>query len=1081
MKEKGQLQQEFYALLKADESIFDFIEESGLNGVCYLSLPGPDRGWLNATLRASLGYGFPESTAQTHWQTIIHPDDAPRITGLTDQSINDSDEDRLIRFLHKNGSIIQMRCRTRLIRHDNEHRLLIACTIVLPDDKHLAPEDAPTQVHSVDAVVSPTLAGEKKIEDEHQLLRTIIDNIPINIYVKDTKSRKVLVNRAEYEYMGAESDSEVLGKDDTDLYPDESAQLSLAEDQRVITTGESILGKETLNTRLDGRQCWFLSSKIPLRNEQEQISGLLGISLDITARKQAEIELERTKELLEETNQVARIGGWEVDLLDETIHWSATTKEIHGVPPDYQPDLNDAIGFYKEGIDRQTISQAVNEGIRNGTPWDLESQIVMPDGRERWVRAIGKVEWRNNTCCRLYGTFQDIDDRKRSQIQAQEAAKLLKKLSDHAPGALYQFQLSAGKKPSFSYVSVGVTEMFELTPDEITADVQKLIACIHPDEVQPIIDSILESKRTLQQWNMDFRVMLPVKGERWLRAEAMPEQVGGQVIWYGYMHDISARKQAEQELSKSRQQAEAASRSKSEFLANMSHEIRTPLNGVIGFTDLLMRTNMDDTQHQYLSMIYQSANSLLDIVNDILDFSKIKAGKVELTIEKTDVLEIGSQVVDMIKYQAHKKELEMLLNIAPDVPQFAFADSIRLRQILVNLLGNAVKFTEYGEIELGIETVPNPEPEQTTLRFSVRDTGIGIDEKSQKKILEAFAQEDTSTTRRFGGTGLGLTISNRLLALMNSRLEIQSRVGEGSKFSFDVSLKTDPGEVAPWENTTTVRRVLIVDDNDRSRQTLEAMLVANGIDVDQASSGMLAMRKLTAGEKYDVILMDYHMPYPNGIHIIKNIRKEALTLGEQPIVLLHNSSDEDDIHKVCDELLVTTRLVKPVRVQPLLRSLSQVNSRRNTLAGSAPLQAGAYSEPIKILIAEDNPINMLLATAILRHISPGVKIMAATNGAEAVDLYKKEVPTLIFMDLQMPELNGYEATIAIRQFEKQGRVPIIALTAGTVRGEKERCLEAGMDDYVTKPVVKTIMESVVRKWLAVLARQKENKTADLIR
>ena len=560
----------------------------------------------------------------------------------------------------------------------------------------------------------------------------------------------------------------------------------------------------------------------------------------------------------------------------------------------------------------------------------------------------------------------------------------------------------------------------------------------------------------------------------------MPEQLPDRTVWHGYFQDISVRKHSEQELSKSRQQAEAASKSKSEFLANMSHEIRTPLNGIIGFTDLLLRTDMDATQHEYMSMVYESANSLLDIVNDILDFSKIEAGKLDLSIEKTDLLEIGNQVADMIKYQAHTKELEMLLNIAPDVPRFAWTDPVRLRQILVNLLGNAVKFTEQGEVELCVKNLTGQTPGSSTLRFSVRDTCIGIDAKNQKKIFEAFTQEDTSTTRRFGGTGLGITISNKLLGLMDSRLMLTSELGKGSTFYFDVSYPVDqdePVEPTEWENAGQIRRVLIVDDNASNRLILKDMLALKGIETDQAGNGIVALEKLTSGEVYDVVLMDYHMPYLDGIQTIRNIRKE-FTASELPIILLHSSSDEESVHKACDELAVPIRLIKPVRIQQLFRSFAQVSLPANvngTVVDKPLLVASAdlKTAEMKILIVEDNPINMLLATTILRHILPGVLIRTAVNGVEAVEQFAKEVPALIFMDVQMPEMNGYEATAAIRRSENRTRVPIIALTAGTVKGERERCLDAGMDDYVTKPVVKNVLEGVVKKWLAVLAQQEQ--------
>jgi PAS domain S-box-containing protein len=1070
LKQKGNLEKEMYALLKADESIFDFLEEFAFQGFCYGSIQSYDNEYINPNLRAALGYGPADSVAWSVRQAYIATF-KPAELALPQQSPGIQLPERLIACPHSNGSAVWMQCRGLLLTPSeaNQTRLLIGCTQTVPD--------AATDPELPQPI--PVSAPLTKLEAEHLLLRTIIDNIPINIYVKDRQSKKVLLNRAEYEYMGAQSDASVIGKDDFELYPDESARLSVAEDQQVITTGQPMLGKETLNTRLDGSQCWFLSSKLPLRDEHGQITGLLGISFDITARKRAEIELKRIKEQLEETNRVARVGGWELDLVRKTLYWSATTRDIHELPPDYEPDLASSINFYKEGISRDRIRQVVEHCILDGTPWDLELQVVTAKGREIWVRALGKAEMGPTGPNRIYGTFQDIDERKRSQINAQEAGDLLKKLTDNLPGALYQFQLLDENEHSFTYVSLGAAELFELDTTAIKNNYRDLTGRIHPDDMPVLIESIFESKRTMQRWGMDFRVVLPTKGERWLRAEAMPEQQPDRVLWNGYFQDISTRKYAEQELAKSQAQAQAASRSKSEFLANMSHEIRTPLNGIIGFSDLLMRTRMDDTQHQYASMVHQSANSLLDIINDILDFSKIEAGKLELVVEKTDLLEIGSQVVDMIKYQAHKKELEMLLNIAPNVPRFAWADPIRLRQILVNLLGNAVKFTELGEVELQIEALPDPPPGHSTVRFSVKDTGIGIDPKNQTKIFEAFSQEDTSTTRRFGGTGLGITISNRLLALMNSHLDIDSEVGKGSIFSFDLTLKTEAGEptLAP-QKPDHINRVLIVDDNERSRAILAGMLERSQIQTDQVASGIMALRKLTSGEKYDVILMDYHMPYPDGIHTIRTIRKEIASLGEQQIILFHDSSDEEYVHTACDELGVLIRLVKPVRMPQLMKSFGQVSIRKTLSSaretnGAGVLGTGLNPNQIRIMIAEDNPINMLLATTILRHIIPGVTILAAVNGTEAVEMVRKEMPTLIFMDLQMPEMNGYEATMVIRRFEQTTRVPIIALTAGTVKGEKERCLEAGMDDYVTKPVVKNTLEVVVRKWLAVLAQRKE--------
>ncbi|GAB2557193.1 PAS domain S-box protein [Spirosoma aerophilum] len=669
---------------------------------------------------------------------------------------------------------------------------------------------------------------------------------------------------------------------------------------------------------------------------------IYGAARDITDRQRAEDELTHTKEILAQTNQLARIGGWEVDWREKKLYWSDITREIYEVSDEYAPTLDEAVAFFKEGQSRETFLEAAARSVQDGTPWDLELEIVTAKGNSIWVKALGAATLVDGECIRAYGTFQNITERKK----------------------------------------------------------------------------------------------------------------------------------AEQELLRAREQAEAASKAKSEFLANMSHEIRTPLNGVIGFTDLLLKTNTDSTQQHYLSLVFQSANSLLDIINDILDFSKIEAGKLELAIEKSDLLEIGGQVADMIKFQAHQKELEMLLNIAPDVPRFIWTDPIRIRQILVNLLSNAVKFTQSGEIELKVELLEPLTTSETRFRFSVRDTGMGIGPENQTKIFDAFAQEDASTTRRFGGTGLGLAISNKLLALMGSKLQVTSVIGEGSTFYFDVAFQSMGGEALEWDNLDDIKQVLIVDDNATNRQILTAMLHLKGIQTEQVKSGIEALEKLKTGKHFDAVLMDYHMPYFDGLSTIRHIRQELKLQPDQlPIMLLHSSSEDEKVATACAELQVFQRLVKPVKLGQLYNSLSQIKRPRAVPDVIKKPQRQYIDEvyahqPLTILIAEDNKVNMLLASSLLEQMLPKAKLLKAVNGQEAIEQFQSGHPDLVFMDIQMPITNGYEATKVIRQLEIGKRTPIIALTAGTVQGEREKCLEMGMDDYLSKPILPALLEKIIGKWMA---------------
>ena len=495
----------------------------------------------------------------------------------------------------------------------------------------------------------------------------------------------------------------------------------------------------------------------------------------------------------------------------------------------------------------------------------------------------------------------------------------------------------------------------------------------------------------------------------------------------------------------------------------MSHEIRTPLNGVIGFTELLLKTSLTETQHQYLSIVDQSANVLLSTINDILDFSKIEAGKLELAVEKIDIHDICSQAADLITYQAQNKGLEMLLNLQADLPRFVYTDPVRLKQILVNLLGNAVKFTELGEIELKIKMQGPLNQQYVTLRFEVRDTGIGIKSDMQERIFEAFSQEDASTTKKYGGTGLGLTISNKLLNLMGSRLELVSKPGEGSCFFFDVKLKVELGDAISWRDINSIKRVLIVDDNENNRLILRQMFSLKKIEVEEASNGFEALQLLSHKKEYDVILMDYHMPYLDGIETIEKVRSKFLT-SKQDIILLHSSSDDDRISKACETFDVKHHLVKPVKMTELYHALSRLNQQDgyvqpNPTAQEAPITTNL----INILLVEDNKVNQLLTKTILSRIVPNALVVVAMNGKAAVEAFKEKRPDLILMDIQMPIMNGYQATQLIREHDHQ--IPIIALTAGTVKGEREKCLAAGMDDFITKPVGEKAIANLLKKWL----------------
>jgi CheY-like chemotaxis protein len=518
-----------------------------------------------------------------------------------------------------------------------------------------------------------------------------------------------------------------------------------------------------------------------------------------------------------------------------------------------------------------------------------------------------------------------------------------------------------------------------------------------------------------------------------------------------------------------KENAESANKAKSEFLANMSHEIRTPLNSVIGFSDLLNKMQLDETQKMYNNAVFQSANSLLDIINEILDFSKIEAGKLEIDISKTNLPELAYSVSNMISFQAHEKKLEVLLNISHEIPKFIWIDSLRIRQVLINLLSNATKFTKKGEIEFKISPL-NILPDQTyLLRFSVRDTGIGILPENQKKIFEAFSQEDASTTRKYGGTGLGLAISKKLLQLMGSELQLSSIPNEGSTFYFDILVKTEVEIESEPEIATDfskIKHALIVDDNSNNRLLVSEMLALKNIKAETVESGIQAIEKLKKPNDYDLVLMDFNMIDMDGIETIQQIRNN-LQLGPDKltIILLHSSAEDEHIFDSCKELHVTGRLLKPIHIESLYDCISKSGVPITEVLKSDSPYSYVNESRIKILVADDNEFNILLIKQMLKNILPNAELFEATDGKKTITLFELHRPEMVFMDIQMPELNGYEASKMIRSLSDGKHVPIIALTAGTHEDEIEKSKAAGMDDFISKPFVIETLEAVIKKWI----------------
>ncbi|HOZ12939.1 MAG TPA: PAS domain S-box protein [Thermotogota bacterium] len=543
------------------------------------------------------------------------------------------------------------------------------------------------------------------------------------------------------------------------------------------------------------------------------------------------------------------------------------------------------------------------------------------------------------------------------------------------------------------------------------------------------------------------------------------------------MVNVLNRIKTEAELTAAKEKAEIASRAKTEFLANMSHEIRTPLNGMIGFTELLKNTELSPVQRQFVENANESGRTLLGIINDILDFSKIEAGMMELEIIKTDIVELLNNSADIIKFAAGKKNLEVLLDIDSAIPRYAMVDPVRLKQILANLMSNAVKFTEKGEVELKARYSPI-NSSRGTLSLSVRDTGIGIAEAQKEKLFKAFSQADSSITRKFGGTGLGLIISEKIARKMGSSIHIESVEGKGTTFFFDLIIETEAGEASPPVEILRVKRCLIIDDHAHNRSILERLLTERGIKYESCENGPAALKILESHNPFDAIICNADRPYFNGLEFVRTIREKlGLTPDKLPIILLHSSSEGGELREKYEEPGVHFCVANPLKREQLFTCLAALQDKQSAEKieraekSDQPLQNDAPELVTRkkntILVAEDISLNMLLVKAILSQIVPDAVVIEAKNGKIAFQEYKNMNPDIVLMDIQMPEMDGLEATTAIRSLEGiLGRsTPIIALTAGVSSEEIEKCREAGMDDYLTKPIESEKMRKILGKYL----------------
>ena len=1017
--------------LRESEERFRGTFENAAVGIAHTD---PERRFLRVNEKFCAIVGYPrEELLEKTWHDITHPDDLAASTDVSAAALRGESPGLPLekRYLRKDGSLVW-----------------VELVISLQRDA----AGAPGYLIAIIQDISQRKRLEEALRESERRFRTFVDHATDAFFLLDEQHVVLDVNRKACQSLGY-SREELVGMSPPDFDP-EITPAKIEEINRNLNAGETV-AFESRHRRKDGTVF-----PVEVRGEAFWEGGrnfVVALARDMTEHKRAEEALRESERRFRILAEALPHMVWTAGPDGATDYYNARTTEYIGLTSEQLQGWGWRSSIHPEDLAR--CLERWTRSIATGEPYEIEFRVLRADGAFGWhlARALALRD-DSGRITKWFGSCIDIDDQKRTQEALRESERRFRTLAEALPLQVWTTEPDGAN----DYVNARTTEYTGLTQEQFRG--WNWQPAFHPEDLPRVLEEWTRSIATGEPYEIEYRLRRADGAFRWhlARALALRDDSGRITKWFGSNIDIDDQKRAQEALREAKEAAEAANRAKDEFLANVSHEIRTPMNAILGMTELVLDTPLFDDQRQCLKAVKSAADNLLGNINDLLDFSKIEAGKLELEPADFSLRATVGDTLRALAVRAHRKGLELIYDVQAEVPDALVGDAGRLRQVLLNLVANAIKFTDAGEVVVRAELAGEAAPDgDIGLRLTVRDTGIGIPQDQQERIFRAFEQEDSSTTRKYGGTGLGLTIAARLVALMRGQITVESEPGRGSTFAFTAQLGLQPHPPGPHTLGPPVLLhelpVLVVDDNATNRHILEQWLRGWKMEPAAVGDGLAALDALwdavTVGRPYALVLLDARMPDTDGLALAAKIRKRPALFATR-IILLTSGERPGDWDRIREQR-IDAHLLKPVQQDELLETIYRVMSRAN---GDAPRAAGPDGEPesaaalLRILVAEDNEINAQLLERLLAR--RGHRVRVANNGREALSLALEGVFDLLFLDVHMPELDGFQVIRAIRERERStgGHLSVIALTARARQEDRARCLAAGMDDFLAKPI-----------------------------